>query len=89
MDTTECQCLHFLDSLYSLTSCNTVACPALRFSTKWAVSAGSVGGVWFLPRGKKVRTDRYASVSFLHAELHCRNFIRLKRNKIPVVELIL
>lgn len=35
------------------------------------------------------RTDRYASLSFLHAELNCRNFIRLKWNKIAVVELIL
>lgn len=25
----------------------------------------------------------------MHTEFNCRNFIRLKRNKIPVVELIL
>lgn len=57
-------------------------------SAKWTVSAGSVGGVWFLPEGKK-RTDSCASLSFLHTKLNCRNVIRLKWNKVPVAEVSL
>lgn len=53
INATKCQCLHFLVSLCSLTPCSAGVCPALGFFRKWPVSAGSVRGLRFLPRGKK------------------------------------
>lgn len=91
MNATKCQCLHFLVSLYSLTPCNAGVCPALRFSRKWTVSAGSVRGLWFLPRGKKVKMLGRGLIDILvwHSSmLNLTAEVFHDWNEIAVVELI-
>lgn len=83
INATKCQCLHFLVSLSSLTPWNVGVCPALRFCTKWIISAGSVRGLCFLPRGRKVKVlgrELVDTQAWHFYVLNCRNFLRLEQN---------